>query len=153
MEQSRNIDIAGKIRLSWLSSKTGNIYTFKFDVEPSAEILTDLCEKADLEFNLSLLPRFDFIDPKDLTVISSTISAVTSLEDITLEGYNTYLDNLSWADKATIQYYMNKVTAKLIELGEVLIEENTEESIYLAVANYLKSKTSEELSYMFNINI
>lgn len=151
MIQKQTEDSIGKIRITWKSSKTENTYVFKFNSQPSIETLELLSDAADYESYLTPLEVFDVIKEEHKMLVCQTIDAVLNSDNVTLESYNLYLDNLSWADKVTVQYYMNYITSLLASKNIITLENNSEEVMLMSMVDYLNSKNLRELYYILKL--
>jgi hypothetical protein len=151
MIQKQTEDSIGKIRITWKSAKTNNTYVFKFNSQPSIETLEHLSDVQDYEFYLNSLETFDVIKNEHKLLVQQVLDAVLASDNVTLESYNLYLDNLSWGDKITVQFYMNHIVSLLYPKDTLNLENDTEEAALTNIVNYIKSKSLRELQHILKL--
>lgn len=149
---NQEIDLAGKIRILWQSTATGNTYTYKFDAQPSNEILEQLAIQSDFEYSLQSLPNLNVIEPGAKEIVKNAIIAVHESENLNFETYTNYLNELSWKDKAIVQYYMGHIANILQTANLIEVDSEDEQSIFENISTFLLGYTLKELQFIFNLN-
>jgi hypothetical protein len=129
-------DMAGKIRVIW-QAQSGQIYQYKFDTDPTDQMLVDLGNASDTAASVNA------VQPLTLSILAyegtlkSFVKKVKDTPNVTLAQYNTYLGALPWYDAAIIRTFVFLIAQRLSEKKDIVLSDQTEAITLRAVRDFL----------------
>jgi len=136
-------DMAGKIRIQWQSTATGNIYQFKFSHEPDLSRLQDLSDRSDENQIIQAVQPLSINTEGAEQAIRSFIDKIRQMPDITLTQYNTYLNTLAWNDAASVRSFVYQMAKGLSERQEIEVSGWTDGTVLREVRDYINNNSDE----------
>jgi len=142
----QHTDMAGKIRITWQSQATGNIYLYKFTSEPTEQKLQSLSDASDQETQLTNIRPLEFRLESHREILVMFVHRIKDFPNVTLAQYNNFLSNLPWYEAAVIRYFVFVMAERLAERKDVSISDKTETTVLRAVRDFIVDKPLRELA-------
>ncbi len=138
-------DMAGKIRITWQSIATGNIYQYKFATEPTEQKLQALSDQSDIESDLQKVGQVDLSILTERHIILQFIEKVKDTPNVNLTQYNTYLGTLHWTVAAVIRFFVYMIASRLADRKEVSLPNMNESTVLAAVRDFIVNTPARNL--------
>lgn len=139
-------DMAGKVRIQWQSTATGNVYSYKFDSDPSMEQLQALSDQSDENQIIQAVQPLNISTEGSEAAIMAFIDKVRATPTITLTQYNTHLNTLTWNDEASVRAFVYNMAKGLSERNEIEVSGWTEGTVLREVRDYINANTDEVIN-------
>ena len=144
----QTIDDAGKIRILWQNANK-EIYMFKFDTEPTEQILENLSNAQDVAKVIDRTPilQLDITEYKHLLRIF--VEKIKSTPNITFNQYNTYLNSLDWTHSSVMRCFIFLISQKLAESKYIVLSDVTETVALRVVRDFIVTSPNWKLIKLF----
>ena len=139
-------DMAGKVRIQWQSTATGNVYSYKFDSEPSLERLQALSDQSDENQIIQAVKPLNISTEGAGAAVRAFIDKVRATPTITLTQYNTQLNTLAWNDEASVRAFVYQMAKGLSDRNEIDVSGWTEGTVLREVRDYINANADEVIN-------
>jgi hypothetical protein len=144
----RYVDMAGKIRIWWKSTVTGEVYMFKFNSEPTTEQLQVLSDAQDDVLEVNRTDYEEITLSEDYNAIYEIVTKIKENPNVTFNQYSNYLTSLNWTTAATIRYFIYRFALKLAQKYSVSVGYYTEQTAFIQVRNFIADTPVRKLAKM-----